>query len=216
MPETTEGIIRFQLDFIPGPAPQTETLTALNAWRSIFRRLGLLGQDPKRYGGFGFGNLSRRVCPPVDSECAFVISGTQTGALPRLDSEHYVKVLRCVPVENRIVARGPIHPSSESLTHGLLYRIDPAIAWVMHLHSPEIFRNGEILRLPATRPDALCGTPEMAEEVARLHQQNPAADPGLILMGGHPDGLLAYGSDVHKTGALVMEILGRARAADAA
>lgn len=207
MPEA-EGVIQFQLDFLPAPSPAVEIVAPLNAWRGIFRELGLLGQDPARYGGFGFGNLSRRL-PGSDS--SFVISGTQTGALPRLDAAHYVTVLSCDPAKNRITAEGPVRPSSESLTHGLLYRIDPAITWVLHLHSPEIFHHGETLGLPTTGTWAACGTPQLAEEVAQLHRRTSSTDPDLILLGGHEDGIFAYGSDINRTGGLVVETLARAR-----
>ena len=55
-----EGVIKFDLDYREGPPVSADYLTELNAWRTIFCRLGLLGQDPARYGGLGFGNLSRR------------------------------------------------------------------------------------------------------------------------------------------------------------
>ena len=210
MPET-EGVIQFQLDFATGPPPDAEIVAPLNAWRGIFRALGLLGQDPARYGGFGFGNLSRRLPPQPAGDCAFVISGTQTGGLPELNAAHYVTVLSCDPRQNRVVAKGTIRPSSESLTHGLLYRSGPSILWVLHLHSPEIYRHGEKLGLPTTAPWAACGTPQLADEVVRLQGRASSPDPGLILMGGHEDGILAYGSDIHRTGGLVIETLARAR-----
>jgi hypothetical protein len=205
-----EGVIQFQLAFEPGPPPAAEALTELNAWRMIFRALGLLGQDPDRYGGFGFGNLSRRVRSPDSGSNAFVVSGTQTGGLPELRPEHYVTVLECDASLNRVTASGPIRPSSESLTHGLLYQADPAIEWVMHLHSPEIYVCQATLDLPVTACQALCGTPLMAEEVARVHGALFAQDPGLIVMGGHQDGILAYGTDAHRTGGLVVETLAKA------
>lgn len=210
MPET-EGVIQFRLDFAAGPSPDAELVAPLNAWRGIFRALGLLGQDPSRYDGFGFGNLSRRVPQHPQSSEAFIISGTQTGGLPELDPTHYVTVLSCDPEANRVSARGPVRPSSESLTHGLLYRSNPAIDWVLHLHSPEIYRHGAALSLAATATWAACGTPQLAEEVARLQRRTSAPDPDLILLGGHEDGILSYGSDIHRTGGLVVETLARAR-----
>ena len=185
-------------------------LVELNAWRRIFFQLGLLGQDPLRYDGFGFGNLSRRVRFPTEANSAFIISGTQTGILAELKPHHYVTVLDCDASLNRVAAIGPIKPSSESLTHGLLYQADPAIEWVMHLHSPDIYSRQKLLSLPVTAENALCGTPQIAMEVDRIRANHSSSDPLLLVMGGHIDGILAFGTDPFQTGRLVVETLARA------
>ena len=200
-----EGVIKFRLDFQPGDPPSAEQLVELNAWRTIFRRLGLLGQDPKRYDGLGFGNLSRRL--PGRNDNAFLISGTQTGHLSSLHPEHYATVLQCEPVQNRLLATGRIKPSSEALSHGILYQCHPRILWVMHLHSPEIFNCRELLELPCTSPSAGYGTPEMATEIKRLSERLNDFKPGLMVMGGHQDGILAYGLSATETATLVVETL---------
>jgi hypothetical protein len=203
-----EGVIKFDLEFRPGPAPAAELLVELAAWRRIFRRLGLLGQDPRRYDGLGFGNLSRRAAPGAPAH-AFIISGTQTGHLEQLAGEHYATVLACDPAHNRIEASGPVRPSSEALSHGVLYQADPRIDWVMHLHCPEIFAARQRLRLPTTEPAAAYGSPEMAAEIVRL--QPLAGWPGLLVMGGHADGILAFGANPAETGELVVRTLAAAR-----
>lgn len=195
-----EGVIKFDLQFHPGPPPAAGLLGELEGWRAIFRRLGLLGRDPARYEGLGFGNLSRRC-----GGNAFIISGTQTGGLEHLGPEHYVTVRECDPLANRVVADGPVRPSSEALSHGALYRAAPRISWVMHLHSPEIFAARERLGLPATDPAAPYGSPAMAAEIARIA---PVAGwPGLLVMGGHEDGILAFGATAAETGTLVVRTL---------
>ncbi len=205
-----EGVIQFYLDFNLAPPPPAAELCELNAWRWIFRRLDLLGQDPDRYDGYGFGNLSRRISLADGRDHAFIISGSQTGGLPELHPEHYVTVLDCDPIRNRVTAAGPIKPSSESLTHGLLYQADPKITWIMHLHSPAIYIQQDNLALPVTAASALCGTPQIAMEVGRIHAGLPASDPCLLVMGGHTDGILAFGTDPTRTGGLVVETLARA------
>lgn len=202
-----EGVTKFDLQFRPGPAPAAELLVELEAWRRIFRRLGLLGQDPQRYDGLGFGNLSRRGGDGVAAG-TFIISGTQTGHLDQLAAEHYATVLASDPVHNRVEASGLIRPSSEALSHGVLYQADARIGWVMHLHSPEIFAARQRLQLPVTDPAATYGSPAMAAEIARL--QPLAGWPGLLVMGGHEDGILAFGSDAAETGARVIRILAAA------
>ena len=83
-----EGVIKFDLQFTPAAPVSPDSLQELNTWRSIFWRHRLIGQDPARYQGYGFGNVSQRIAP-FDEKCGkrpFVISGTQTGALEELDS----------------------------------------------------------------------------------------------------------------------------------
>ena len=206
---THEGVIKFQLDFQEGPSPSEELLLELNAWRSIFRQLGLIGQNPKRYDGYGFGNLSRRL--PGQDSTVFQISGTQTGHLLSLLPEHYATVQQCDPAANQLKASGQIHPSSEALSHGVLYQCNPGILWVMHLHSPEIFSSCASLDLLCTDPAADYGTPEMAAEIQRLAGTHDHSNSGLLVMAGHQDGILAYGSTAEETGILVVKTLALAR-----
>ena len=206
--ENQEGVIKFHLDFHEGPAPTERLVLELNAWRTRFLELGLIGQDPERYEGYGFGNLSRRL--PGQGENAFLISGTQTGHLKELQANHYATVLHCNPAKNQLQATGQIKPSSEALSHGILYQKHPAIHWVMHLHSPDIFNNYINLELPCTDPSAAYGTPEMASAIEALAKERQDGHSSLLVMGGHQDGILAYGADAETTGGLVIRTLNRA------
>lgn len=215
MPALTpsEGVIKFTLDFQTGPAPQPEWLPELTAWRELFKRLGLLGQDPGRYAGFGFGNLSRRVPGATDNR--FIISGTQTGGLDKLDCCHYAQILASDLQNNRIVATGKIPPSSEALSHAVLYQACAHIDWVMHLHSPEIFSRAAYLGLQGTDPTAAYGTVQMAEDIRRLAGNSQTESPGLIVMTGHLDGILAYGRRAQQVGGLVVATLADALSPEA-
>ena len=206
--ENHEGVIKFHLDFREGPAPAERLLLELNAWRTRFLELGLIGQYPERYEGYGFGNLSRRL--PGQVENTFLISGTQTGHLEELQVNQYATVLHCNPAKNQLQATGQIKPSSEALSHGILYQNHPAIHWVMHLHSPDIFKHYRSLALPCSAPSAAYGTPEMASAIESLTKSLEDAQPSLLVMGGHQDGILAYGSDADATGGLVIRTLNRA------
>ncbi|MEJ2491207.1 MAG: class II aldolase/adducin family protein [Desulfuromonadales bacterium] len=203
-----EGVIKFLLDFQPGPAPKANLLPPLAAWRQVFRQRGLLGQDPQRYAGYGFGNLSRRL--PGRSDQGFIITGTQTGALEHLTPQDYAIVLSCDPFNNRLTASGPVKPSSEALSHGILYQSAPAINWVMHLHSPDIFSACRELALPCTDPAVAYGTPEMAREIRRIALRHDSSCPCLLVMAGHQDGILAFGENADATGELVINTLERA------
>ena len=84
--DNREGVIKFNLDFRAGPAPAQHEVAELNRWRQRLYALGLVGQDPARYEGLGFGNVSVR-CPG-----GFLVSGTQTGGLETLGPQHYARV----------------------------------------------------------------------------------------------------------------------------
>lgn len=211
MDQGREGVIKFDLDYAAAPALPAATLAALNSWRQILFLLRLIGQDPQRYEGLGFGNLSQRLMSNTDpAATAFVISGTQTGGLPVLQPDHYSCVLACDPEQNHVVARGPVKPSSECLTHATLYGLDTNIHCVMHVHSPEIWRNANALALFLTDPAVAYGTPAMAREVRRVYPR--VARHGIFAMGGHTDGVVAFGNSVAQAGQRLVDSLAEALA----
>ena len=209
-----EGIIKFQLDYTPTAGLSFDQLREINAWRKIMHLLQLIGQTPERYGGYGYGNISRRLelfdAPATHRQ--FVISGTQTGSLAELTALHYTIVLECYPMQNRLVAAGPAKPSAESLTHGTIYALDNDLRWVIHVHSPHIWRHAAALQLPLTSPDVSYGSPEMAAEVRRLFNETPAKARRIFAMGGHEDGVVAFGRTAQETGTVLVNYLAQALA----
>lgn len=180
-----EGVIKFDLRYTRVPLRRPVTgMGELNAWRQILFRLGLTGLDPSRYQGFAYGNLSLRI-----EGRSFIISGTQTAAKPQLSVEDYCRVLDFDLAKNRISAEGPIPPSSEALTHGAIYAGNPEAACVIHVHSPEIWRNARQLGFFVTDPAIAYGTPAMGEAV----RASAEGASGVIAMGGHEDGIIAFG-----------------------
>ena len=208
----SEGVIKFDLKFTPEPPLPPEDLREINAWRRILHLLGLTGQDPERYDGLGYGNISR-LLEPFDAPAPrrmFVISGTQTGGLRDLNEEHYALVTECEPERNRVVAEGPIRPSSEALTHGALYQADSSLRFIMHVHSPEIWRRARELGVPLTDEKAAYGTPDMAAEVRRVLGEPSVRDGRIFAMGGHEDGLVAFGRTAEEAGTVLVNLLARA------
>ena len=62
-----EGVIKYRLEHRAGPLEPRlygDLACQLNAWRELLALTGLVGQDPQRYGGAGFGNVSARVGRP--------------------------------------------------------------------------------------------------------------------------------------------------------
>ena len=211
-----DGVIRFEVIHETRPLEERvlgETACALAAWREILARLGLLGQDPARYGGLGYGNVSARLGPFGDAPRGrrrFLVTGTQTGGRRRVTLADFCVVEDYDLARNRVHSSGPVPPSSESLTHGALYDIAPAARVVLHAHAPEVWRQARALGLPATRDGAQNGTPEMAAEVQRLHREGPLAALGILVMGGHEDGVLTFGASASEAGAVLVRHLGRA------
>ena len=211
-----EGVIRFEMVHETRPLEDRvlgETVRVLAAWREILARLGLLGQDPARYGGMAYGNVSARLGPFGDAPRGrrrFLVTGTQTSGRRRVTLADFCVVEDYDLASNRVRSSGPVPPSSESLTHGALYDVAPAARVVLHAHAPEVWRRAKVLGLPATRDGVRNGTPEMALEVQRLHRDGPLASLGILVMGGHEDGLLTFGASASAAGAVLVRHLGRA------
>ncbi|MEW5957876.1 MAG: class II aldolase/adducin family protein [Chloroflexota bacterium] len=211
-----EGVIKFQMDYTPTAPLPPEQLRQINAWRKITYLLQLIGQEAGRYGGYGFGNISRRLEPfdAPETRRRFVISGTQTGGLAELSAGHYAIVTAYYPEQNRLVAEGPIRPSSESLTHGMIYDLDNDLRWVIHAHSPQLWRHAAALELPLTDPAVAYGTPEMAVAVRRLFAETEVRARLIFAMGGHEDGIVSFGRTAEEAGGVMLNYLARALAMD--
>ncbi|MEM7336985.1 MAG: class II aldolase/adducin family protein [Chloroflexota bacterium] len=206
-----EGVIKFKLDFEQTNALPADNIAELNAWRDVMVQLQMIGQTPMRYDNYGFGNISRRLHPREKPRYAhpFVITGTQTGGLERLTAVHYAIILDCFPEENRVVAEGPMKPSSESMTHGMIYAQNREINWVMHAHEPIIWRHAEALGIPVTAPTVSYGSPEMSAEVVRLFAETAVYQRGIFTMAGHDDGVVTFGKTAEEAGQNLLNYLAK-------
>jgi ribulose-5-phosphate 4-epimerase/fuculose-1-phosphate aldolase len=184
----------------------------LIAWREVLAKLQLVGRDPARYGGAGYGNVSARVGAPGSPRGArpMIITGTQTGGLAHIDFEHMCLVERYDYVEGWVESSGLIEPSSETMTHGAIYDLSPAIRFVFHAHAPVIWRRARALRIPLTDPRVAYGTPEMAREAQRLYQGGALAAAPILAMGGHEDGIIVFGQSAEEAGQALVTFLARA------
>lgn len=214
-PVHDEGVLQFDADHRREPLEPRrfgELACRLVAWREILSRTGLIGQDPARYGGLGYGNLSARVGAPSAPRGGrgFLITGTQTSGKSAVGLGDFCVVESWSREANRVTSRGPVLPSSESLTHGAVYDLGPHIRWVFHGHSPVLWRRAAALRLPVTDPRAGYGTPEMAREVERLHRVSTLAELQILAMGGHEDGVVVFGRTAEEAGQVLLRHLARA------
>ncbi len=204
MQTTQEGVIKYQLDFRQKKLPENIKLDQLTQCRSQLVRLGLVGQDDSRYGGFGFGNLSARYASVVEngaglpgSPDAFLITGSQTGHLDTLSRDQYVLVEDFDAKKNSLKACGLVKPSSESLSHGVVYHSKPEVNAVIHGHDRELWQNAQTLDLPVIPSHIPYGTVAMAVAIDKLLVTtfvDRAA--GVFVMSGHEDGVIAFGPDM--------------------
>ena len=208
-----EGVIKFRLRFTEAAPVEMEPLEALNHWRTILWQQALIGQDPARYEGYGFGNVSQRIGAgnAAPGKRCFVISGTQTGHVPELDNRHYTLVKTYDAASNSVSTAGPIKPSSESLTHGMLYDLDDEIQVVLHVHSPDIWLAAVNLGLPVTNSSVPYGTPAMATEVRRLFNDTDVRERKIFSMGGHEDGIVSFGTTAEEAGETLIRTLNVSR-----
>ena len=184
----------------------------LLGWRRVLLDLGVVGQDPGRYEGAGFGNMSARLHPYAydRGERRFLITGTQTGGMGELTLGHLAMVERYHVKRNEVFSQGEVAPSSEALTHGSIYDLSTAIRFVFHGHVPLIWKNAEALGLPVSHRDIPYGTPEMAQEAARLYRSTNLSELGCFAIGGHEDGVVAFGKTAAEAGDVLVRTLARA------
>lgn len=191
-----EGVIKFKLTLKRAPAPEMNQVIALEKWRALFFKLGLVGEYP--IDKIGYGNLSSRL-----QKKTFLITGSQTGHLPHLQAHHYTKVIDCDLKKGSVTAEGLIPPSSESLTHFGIYEANPAIQYVFHVHHQklwELLSNGQY---DSISEDVAYGTQAMAEAAQSLLWNKSS---GIFVMKGHEDGIISYGTTAEEAGRIILDL----------
>ncbi|WP_198244853.1 class II aldolase/adducin family protein [methane-oxidizing endosymbiont of Gigantopelta aegis] len=201
-----EGVIKYDLRHQHQAISIDFSLAELNAWRKIMLQLELIGQNPARYQGYGFGNLSLR----AGKSQRFYISGTQTGHLPKLTLHHLALIEQADPDHNTLKSSGLSKPSSEALTHAMLYRQNQCIQTVIHVHSPTIWRQTQALNIPCTQADVAYGTPAMAQAVEQLFDRHQLGTQGIISMLGHEDGIIAFADSLSHAAKILIDTLATA------
>jgi len=193
-----EGYTKFAVHLTDGDLTDSPALQRLNEVRTELHDLGLIGVLPD---GIGYGNVSLR---PNKSD-QFIISGTATGAKRVLALTDYCRVDSFNVSRNEVFCTGRIAASSESMSHGSVYQANPAIAYVIHIHSQAVFQFMLENGYPRTSEQAAYGTPRIAEETVQL-VRDAGEKQGLFAMAGHQDGVIAYGADVETVRQLLLEV----------
>lgn len=183
-----EGYIKFQAHWTKAPALPEKTLQDIIACRNTLHHLGLIGVYPN---GIGYGNISQR----WNAEGQFMISGSATGHLQTLASEHFTRVAQVAIAQNTVWCEGPIIASSETMSHAVIYQECPDIQAVIHVHHLHLWEK-LLHKIPTTNASATYGSPEMAYSIIQLLQTTDLRQHKMFVMEGHPEGIFAFGESL--------------------
>jgi len=185
----TEGYIKFICDWKKEKFPFSgENFRELETARTKLYKLGLIGMYPD---GIGFGNISVK----SGEGSSFIITGSATGQFDKLDQSHYSLVSGYDFEKNSISCSGLTKASAESLTHAAVYQSLPKVGAVVHVHCLWLWE--KLLNdYPATSAEIEYGTPEMANAVGKLALEIIGRKEKVIVMGGHREGILAFGNNL--------------------
>ncbi|MDY6801470.1 MAG: class II aldolase/adducin family protein [Bacteroidota bacterium] len=188
-----EGYIKFNLEWEKGTFDfPGQLFHSINLWRQKLYVMELIGAFAD---GVGFGNISIRY-----HNNQFIITGSATGNIQKLTQKHYALVKDFDLENNFIHCTGLSKASSESLSHAAIYKSNKRINAVVHIHDQKFWKK-YIHQLPTTNENAAFGTPEIAREISKLTTQ----EKGIIIMGGHPEGIISYGKSLDDAGNVLLK-----------
>ncbi|MCX6552259.1 MAG: class II aldolase/adducin family protein [Acidobacteria bacterium] len=194
-----EGVVKYTVQHATARLLLPPEMPELFSWRRRLRQLELIGEDAQ---GLGYGNISIRLY----ASPRFLITGSQSSGLIEVDQRHFAEVSVIDLDRNALRSKGEIPPSSEALTHAALYQTRSSIRAVVHVHSHAIWSAYKD-HLPTTKAEVPYGTPEMAYEMIRLHKRHALADLGVIVMGGHQDGVVAFGRSLAEAAGEILKLI---------
>lgn len=192
-----EGYIKFNIEWLNEPL-SISVPEQLMQWRDKMHELKQIGH----YAAInvGYGNIS------IKTPQGILISGTQTGDIYPIKQEDFTLVTDYDIALNKVVCKGPIKASSESMTHAAVYEADDTIKAIIHIHNLELWKK-LMDKVPTTKKDVPYGTPEMAQEVFRLFKETNVKSEKIIVMAGHDEGIIAFGKDLDEAGNVLLNFL---------
>jgi ribulose-5-phosphate 4-epimerase/fuculose-1-phosphate aldolase len=93
-----------------------------------------------------------------------------------------------------VFSKGLFKPSSEALSHAMIYEVHPDIGAVIHVHSAPLWQMMIQENYLATKAEY--GTADMVQEIARLYQDKDSFTHNAFVMKGHEDGIITFGKDI--------------------
>ena len=190
-----EGYIKFDCQWEKTAPLEDHFLKNLQLWRKKLYDLKLIGAYEN---GIGYGNISERL-----EGNKFIITGSTTGNYKTLNASHFSKVIHFDLSKNSLLCQGPIKASSESMSHGALYKIDSEINAVIHVHHLNLWKK-LLYKVPTTDKNVSYGTPEMANEIIRLYQNTALPQQKIFAMAGHEEGIITFGNDLDNAGEILL------------
>jgi len=184
-----DGVIKYHVEHTFEPATTFDDYSSLEALRTRLFALGLIGETSD---GIGYGNLSHR----VKATSSFFITATQTGKLSQLTSLQYSLIENYSFETFTVFSKGEHKPSSEALSHAMIYAIHPDITTVVHVHSAGLWQFMKSRGDLATTAEY--GTTQMTEEIASLYQTRDPFTHNSFVMLGHEDGIIAFGKSIEE------------------
>jgi len=183
-----DGVIKYSIKHTTKQTPIFQEYEILEALRSRLFALGLIGvQD-----GIGYGNISLR---DKDTN-SFFITATQTGELANLSSEYYTHIYSYDFSKFSVKSQGKHQPSSEALSHAMIYEINPNINAVIHIHSKALWKL--MKKDSSLYTEAEYGTVQMVEEIASLYKDKNPFNNNIFVMKGHEDGIIVFGKNINE------------------
>ncbi|WP_051937898.1 class II aldolase/adducin family protein [Ghiorsea bivora] len=182
-----DGVIKYHVSHTQIPSPEFTAFHDLEALRCRLFALGLIGETPD---GIGYGNISFR----NNGERSFTITATQTGKQPHLKPNAYIHIVNYDFGTFTVFSEGEFKPSSEALSHAMIYEIHPDIQAVIHVHSAALWQMMIKQKILATTAEY--GTAEMVREIAALYQSRNPFKYNAFVMKGHKDGIITFGKNI--------------------
>ena len=193
----TDGIIKYSIEHQTAATPLFSGYDELEALRKRLFALGMIGEKE----GIGYGNLSMR----HEGSKSFFVTATQTGNMQSLTREYYTYIYDYEFDTFKVISQGAHKPSSEALSHAMIYAIDERITAVIHIHSLALWRYMKAQDTLATT--AAYGTAEMVEEIRELYNTLDPLTNNAFVMKGHKEGIITFGRSVEEAELILYNII---------
>lgn len=194
-----EGVIKFNCNWDDSSLP-LDVPAQLMEWRDKMYELKLIGEYEEIK--IGYGNIS------IQTSRGILISGTQTGNIYPIAAKEFSLVTAYDMATNSLHCIGKIKASAESLTHAAFYDANSSIKAVIHIHNRHLW-DVLIDKIPTSKREVPYGTAEMASEILRLFKETSLLQDKIMVMGGHDEGIIAFGKNLEQAGKVLLDVLAK-------
>ena len=193
----TDGVIKYSIEHQSASTPLFSDYEQLEALRTRLFTLGLIGEKDE----IGYGNLSMR----HEGSSSFFITATQTGRKQTLSREYYTYISNYDFSTFKVISQGTHKPSSEALSHAMIYAIDNRITTVIHIHSLALWKFMKAKNNLFTTAEY--GTADMIEEIEGLYNNLDPMMHNTFVMKGHEEGIITFGRSAEEAELVLYSII---------